>query len=64
MNNSNGAALLARVKAGDLVTVRRRDGGQSTGIAEYRATGLYARTGPLFSQPIMESNIISIRPRD
>lgn len=64
MNNSNGAALLARVKPGDLVTVRRADGGRATGRAELRPTGhWYARTGPLFSERMHADNILSFQPR-
>lgn len=63
MNNANGPGLLARLKAGQLVTVRRDDGGQSTGRAERAATGEWrARTGPLFSAPITESNIVRVSP--
>ena len=62
MNNSRGADMLAALKPGAIVTVQRSDGGQSTGRAELRPTGhWYARTGPLFSERITESNIISIR---
>ena len=54
--------MLAALKPGAIVTVQRSDGGQSTGRAELRPTGhWYARTGPLFSERITESNIISIR---
>jgi hypothetical protein len=62
MNNSNGDALLARVTPGALVTVRRRDGGQSTGRAEQGPTGAWrARTGPLFSEPITAATIIRVQ---
>ena len=39
MNNSNGAAMLARIKPGDLVTIRDDAGNRLTGRAE-RPDGL------------------------
>lgn len=61
MNRADGAALLARVRAGDRVTVRRKDGGQSTGRAELDAAGAWRiRTGPLFSEPVTAHNIVRI----
>ena len=63
MNNVNGAALLARVKPGCLVTIRREDGGQSTGRARWHelmpgAKWLYDGRQ---EHPITESNIINVR---
>ena len=63
MNNSRGADLYSRLAAGMMVTVQREDGGRATGRAELRPTGhWYARTGPIFSTRITESNIVAIRP--
>ena len=62
MNNSNGHALLARITTGARVTVRRPDGGQSTGRAEMSAHGQWrARTGPMFSEPVTAANIIRVQ---
>lgn len=64
MNNERGAALFEGLQVGDRVTVRRPDGGQSTGRAELRPTGhWYARTGPLFSERITAANILKVHPR-
>ena len=61
MNHENGAALYEALTPGARVTVRRRDGGQSTGRAELRPSGWYARTGPLFSERITATNIIRVQ---
>lgn len=64
MNAVNGAALLASVRAGDLVTARDHDGSVRCGRAELRPTGRwYARTGPLFSVWVTESTIIKVERR-
>jgi hypothetical protein len=63
MNNSNGAALLAKIQPGDRVTIRRPDGGQSTGYAERGSRCAWRiRTTPDFSEPVIESNIVRITP--
>lgn len=69
MNNRNGAALLARIQPGDLVTVRRADGGTLTGRADpvghpsdpAGSWRMVARGGIYLAT---ESNIVSFRPRD
>jgi hypothetical protein len=64
VNNSRGADMLAALKPGTLVTVRRDDGGQSTGRAEFQhLTGQwYARPGPHLTVRINEFNIVAVRP--
>lgn len=75
MNNSNGAALLARVKPGDLVTVRAIGGELLTGRA-YRFAPSPADvwagltrpdwvilTGRHTSAGVTAANIVSISPR-
>jgi hypothetical protein len=56
--------MLAELKPGAVVTVRRDDGGQSTGRAEFQhLTGQwYARSGPHLTVRVTESNIVAIRP--
>lgn len=63
MNNANGAALLARVKPGDLVTIRNADGSQTTGRARASHTGLYTCAPfSLAPEPVTADNIVSIAP--
>lgn len=63
MNNSNGSALLARVKSGDLVTIRREDGGTATYRAIVTHTGRYiARDARNAEFAITADNIVSIAP--
>jgi hypothetical protein len=63
MNNSNGEAMMARIRAGDLVTVRRSDGGQTTGRAERGSRCAWRiRTGALFSEPVLADRIVRIVP--
>ena len=62
MNNARGAELIARLKAGNRVTVRRADGGTSTGRAIQTATGAWRiRTGPLASEPVTAATIIKVQ---
>ena len=64
MNNSNGAALLARVKPGDLVTVRAGDGSRVTGRAEFIGKAAICKAQPVSaSRFVTAGNIISISPR-
>lgn len=51
MNNSNGAALLARIKSGDLVTIRAIGGGQLTGRAVRHAPDALDRRAGLTRDP-------------
>lgn len=37
MNNENGAALIARIRPGSMVTIRRPDGAMLTGRASERS---------------------------
>lgn len=63
MNNDDGETILARVREGYRVTVRRADGGQATGRAERGPDGQWrARVGPLFSHPVTAGTIIRVQP--
>lgn len=68
MNNENGAALLARVKPGDLVTIRRYDGSRRTGRAHshHDMTGrreFYVTTGyDAMPESVTAGNIIKVEP--
>lgn len=71
MNNSNGAAMLARIKPGDLVTVRTRDGGQATGRAHRDTESLGALLNPDrlevrdargFRRTITADNVVRVVP--
>lgn len=62
MNNENGKALLARVRAGDLVTLRMPDGSQFTGRA-WIGLGMFATGADGRALRVTESNILRIDPR-
>jgi hypothetical protein len=67
MNNSNGDALLARVKAGNLVTVRAIGGELLTGRAKRTRSGMGKEvwaitTGPHTSAEMTAGNIVRVRP--
>lgn len=65
MNNVNGAALEARVKAGDLVTVRLADGSTRKGRAHLIGSGQWCVCGQQHppSYPATAENIIAVEPR-
>lgn len=62
MNNSNSASLLARLRPGDLVTIRRPDGSRATGRADqFAESGWFLRTGPDgMPEAITRANIVRI----
>lgn len=71
MNNVNGAALLARVRPGDLVTIRKRDGSTLTGRASRDVESLGALLNPDrmdvrdargFRYSVTAANIVAVRP--
>ena len=63
MNNTNGAALLARVKAGDLVTVRTPSGSLLTGRYRENTLGLPLAIAPGGRfQFVTAGNIIRVQP--
>lgn len=67
MNNEQGATLLARVKAGDLVTIRELNGGMATGkvyAVGCDGAAAWLRDARNHIRPVTLGNIISIRPRD
>lgn len=69
MNNEHGAAMLARVRTGDLVTVRLPDGRQNTGRAGVLSNleGLrevFARIAPdAMPVAVTAGNIIRVQVR-
>lgn len=66
MNNGNGAAMLTRLQPGDLVTVRRPDGGQSTGRARRNIMedGWNILSTDGLWRTVTAANIIRVQPRE
>ena len=64
MNNERGAAILATVQPGDLVTIRTADGGQRTGRAhKVREGWCICSMHPGSIGTITAGNIISVTAR-
>jgi len=62
MNHENGAAMLAALRPGALVTLRAADGRTLTGRAEYNAGAWMARTSPnKLREPVTAANIIRVQ---
>jgi hypothetical protein len=65
MNNSNGLALLARVRTNSRVTIRTEDGHMMTGPAWRDTKGLpWLATLPNRRVAITESNIVRVQAYD
>jgi hypothetical protein len=66
MNNSNGSALLARVREGALVTIRTADGRQTTGRAQWselwRAFSIACAHNAALRESVTAGNITRVQP--
>lgn len=63
MNNERGAALLAGLKAGDLVTIRKPDGGQRAGRVHKVRHGWCICSGHPPAWPVTADNIVQVQAR-
>ena len=62
MNNSNGAALIARIKAGSLVTVRAGNGSLITGRVEFIGETIICKAQPVSaSRFVTAGNIVRVQ---